>query len=75
MVDLPQRGRVAFVGDAAHLHEQVTADVPRAERLERRGEAPVVPTAAALQRSGIDTFLSHDVDDFAALPSGGSYWD
>ncbi len=29
----------------------------------------------AIQRAGIDPFLSHDVDDFAALPTGGDYWD
>jgi N-acyl homoserine lactone hydrolase len=29
VVDLPDRGRVAFVGDAAHLPEQVTAEVPQ----------------------------------------------
>jgi N-acyl homoserine lactone hydrolase len=75
VVDLPQRGRVAFVGDAAHLHEQVTADVPQLSDWNVEAKLLSYQRLRALQRSGIDTFLSHDVDDFAALPSDGCYWD
>ena len=75
MVDLPHRGRVAFVGDAAHLREQVTADVPQVSDWKVEAKLLSYQRLRALKRSGIDPFLSHDMEDFAALPSAGDYWD
>lgn len=75
VVDLPGRGRVAFVGDAAHLREQITADLPQISDWNVEAKLLSYQRLRAMRRAGIDTFLSHDVDDFAALPSGGDYWD
>ena len=75
VVDLPHRGRVAFVGDAAHIREQVTADVPQLSDWDVEAKLLSYQRLRAWQRAGIDIFLSHDVDDFAALPTGGSYWE
>ena len=75
VVDLAHRGRVAFVGDAAHLREQVTADVPQVSDWNVEAKLLSYQRLRALKRSGIDPFLSHDVEDFAALPSAGDYWD
>ena len=75
VVDLPQRGRVAFVGDAAHLREQVSADVPQVSDWNVQAKLQSYQRLRALQRAGVDVFLSHDIDDFAALPTGGAYWE
>ncbi|HEY6743559.1 MAG TPA: N-acyl homoserine lactonase family protein [Lapillicoccus sp.] len=75
VVDLPQRGRVAFVGDAAHLREQVTADVPQVSDWNAEAKLQSYQRLRGLQRAGVAVFLSHDVDDFTALPTGGNYWD
>jgi N-acyl homoserine lactone hydrolase len=75
VVDLPHRGRVAFVGDAAHLHEQVASDLPQISDWNVEAKLRSYQRLRALQRSGIRPFLSHDVGDFAALPTGGEYWD
>ena len=74
VVDLPDRGRVAFVGDAAHLPEQVTADVPQISDWNVEAKLLSYQRLRAMRRAGIRPFLSHDVDDFAALPTGGEYW-
>jgi glyoxylase-like metal-dependent hydrolase (beta-lactamase superfamily II) len=75
VVDLPHRGRVAFVGDAAHLREQITADVPQFSDWNVEAKLLSYQRLRALQRSGIDVFLAHDVEDFGALPTAGTYWD
>jgi N-acyl homoserine lactone hydrolase len=75
VVDLPDRGRVAFVGDAAHLPEQVTAEVPQISDWNVEAKLLSYQRLRAMRRAGIRPFLSHDVDDFAALPTGGEYWD
>lgn len=75
VVDLPERGRVAFVGDAAHLREQVDTDVPQISDWNVEAKLLSYQRLRAMRRAGVDVFLSHDVEDFAALPSGGDYWD
>ena len=75
VVDLPGRGRVAFVGDAAHLREQITADIPQVSDWNVEAKLLSYQRLRAMRRAGIPAFLSHDVEDFAALPSGGEYWD
>ena len=75
IVELPHRGRVAFVGDAAHLREQVSANVPQVSDWDVEAKLLSYQRLRALRRAGIDVFLSHDADDFAALPSGGTYWE
>jgi N-acyl homoserine lactone hydrolase len=75
VVDLPDRGRVAFVGDAAHLHEQVAAEIPQISDWNVEAKLRSYQRLRAWRRAGIRPFLSHDVDDFAALPSGGDYWE
>ena len=61
-------------GDAAHLPEQVTADVPQISDWNAEAKLLSYQRLRAIRRAGIRPFLSHDVDDFAALPTGGEYW-
>ena len=75
VVDLPGRGRVAFVGDAAPLREQITSDMPQISDWNVEGKLLSYQRLRVLRRAGNLTFLSHDVEDVAALPSGGQYWD
>jgi N-acyl homoserine lactone hydrolase len=75
VVHLPDRGQVAFVGDAAHIREQVTADVPQFSDWNVEAKLLSYQRLRSWKRAGVDTFLSHDVDDFAALPTGGTYWE
>ena len=75
VVDLPQRGRVAFVGDAAHLREQVVSNVPQASDWNVERKLLSYQRLRALDRAGIRTFLAHDTADFAALPTDGVTWE
>jgi N-acyl homoserine lactone hydrolase len=75
VVDLPGRGQVAFVGDAAHVREQIAANVPQVSDWNVEAKLLSYQRLRAMQRAGIHVFLSHDVEDFGALPSGGDYWD
>jgi hypothetical protein len=64
-----------LVGDAAHLREQITADIPQVSDWNVEAKLLSYQRLRAMRRAGIPAFLSHDVEDFAALPSGGEYWD
>lgn len=75
VVDLPNRGRVAFVGDAAHLHEQIDAYIPQVSDWNVEAKMLSYQRLQAIQRAGIPFFLSHDPDDLASLPTAGEWWD
>lgn len=75
VVDLPQRGRMAFVGDAAHLRDQVASNVPQVVDWNVERKLLSYQRLRALDRAGIRTFLAHDPEDFADLPTGGETWE
>ncbi len=63
------------MGDAAPLREQITSDMPQISDWNVEGKLLSYQRLRVLRRAGNPAFLSHDVEDFAVLPSGGQYWD
>src|SRR5690606_41676581 len=75
VLDLDHHGPVGFLGDAAHLREGLAKDVPMLSDWNVQQKLLTYGRLRALQRAGVPVFLSHDPDDFAALPKDGEFWD
>ncbi|MFC8986191.1 N-acyl homoserine lactonase family protein [Streptomyces sp. NPDC057115] len=75
VLDLDHHGRVGFLGDAAHLRDGLAKDLPMLSDWNVQQELLTYGRLRALQRAGVPVFLSHDPDDFAALPKDGEFWD
>ncbi|WP_327380877.1 N-acyl homoserine lactonase family protein [Streptomyces sp. NBC_01207] len=75
ILDLDHHGRIALMGDAAHLQQGLDHDVPMLSDWNTQEKMLTYGRLRALSRSGIRVFLSHDPEHFAALPHDGEFWD
>lgn len=75
VLDLDNQGRIAFLGDAAHLQEALEGNVPMTSDWNIEEKLLTYGRIRALARAGVRIFLSHDPDHFAALPHDGAVWD
>ncbi|NJP53382.1 N-acyl homoserine lactonase family protein [Streptomyces sp. SBST2-5] len=75
VLDLENQGRVGFLGDAGHLWEGVEQDVPQLSDWNVQRKLLSYGRLRQLRRAGVRVFLSHDPEDFAALPHDGDVWD
>ncbi|MGW4103817.1 hypothetical protein [Streptomyces sp. NPDC004976] len=74
ILELDHHGRIGFMGDAAHLREELEKDVPM---LSDRDVQQLLTYGRLrhLDRAGVRIFLSHDPDDVAVLPHDGDVRD
>ncbi|MEG3628744.1 N-acyl homoserine lactonase family protein [Streptomyces poriticola] len=75
VLDLGHRGRIGFLGDAAHLEEGLEQNIPMLSDWNVQEKLLTYGRLRALRRAGVRLFLSHDPDHFAALPHDGDFWD
>lgn len=75
ILDLDHHGRIALMGDAAHLQQGLDRNVPVLGDWNTEEKMLTYGRLRALSRAGIRVFLSHDPDRFAALPRDGEFWD
>jgi len=75
IADLPNRGRICMAADTGHQRAGFENMVPMPWDWSTSAMSMTRMRMKQLERSGVPLFFCHDADDFAKLPSGGTFWD
>ena len=75
ILTLAQRGRICLGADVGHQRDGYEAMVPMPWDWSTSAMTTTRMRMKLLERAGVPVFLCHEAQDFAKLPSGGTYWD